>query len=103
MWRATLAAARETWYLMGLLEQVLTYVEITIDTEMTSANGSCIMSTMVLLPECRHLSSGNCADSYLSSLLTRFVSIAALIRRYSPSAHPLLRLLSHVPAIPSSD
>ena len=101
MWRATLAAARETWCLMGLLEQVL--VEITIDTEMTSANGSCIMSTMVLLPECRHLSSGDCADSYLSSILTRFVSIAALIRRYSPSAHLLLRLLSHVPAIPSSD
>jgi hypothetical protein len=33
----------------------------------------------------------------------RLVSIAALLRRYSLSPHPLLRLLSHVPALPSSD
>jgi hypothetical protein len=37
------------------------------------------------------------------SLPTRLVRIAALLRRYSPSPHPLLRLLSHVPALPSSD
>jgi hypothetical protein len=37
------------------------------------------------------------------SLPTRLVSVAALLRRYSPSPHPLLRLLSHVPALPSSD
>jgi hypothetical protein len=34
------------------------------------------------------------------SLLMRLVSIAALLRRYSPSPHPLLRLLSHVSALP---
>ena len=32
------------------------------------------------------------------SLPTRLVSVAALLRRYSPSPHPLLRLLSHVPS-----
>jgi hypothetical protein len=32
--------------------------------------------------------------------LTRLVTIATLLRRYSPSPHPLLRLLSHVPARP---
>jgi len=31
------------------------------------------------------------------SFLTRLVSVAALLRCYSPSPHPLLRLLSHVP------
>ena len=30
-------------------------------------------------------------------LPTRLVSIAALLRRYSPSPHSLLRLISHVP------
>jgi hypothetical protein len=42
-------------------------------------------------------------DISSNSLLTRLVSVAALLRRYSPSPHPLLRLLSHVPALPSSD
>jgi len=37
------------------------------------------------------------------SLPTRLVSVAALLRRYSPSPHPLLRLLSHVPALASSN
>jgi hypothetical protein len=37
-------------------------------------------------------------DSYSLLLLTRIVGTAALLRRYSPSPHPLLRLLSHVPA-----
>jgi hypothetical protein len=42
-------------------------------------------------------------SDYISShpLLTRLVTIAALLRRYSPSPHPLLRLLSHVPALRS--
>jgi hypothetical protein len=31
------------------------------------------------------------------------VSVAALLRRYSPSPHPLLRLLSHVPALAYSN
>jgi hypothetical protein len=36
------------------------------------------------------------------SLLTRLISVAALLRRYSPLSHPLLRLLSHIPALASS-
>ena len=35
------------------------------------------------------------------SLPTRLVSVAALLRRSSPSPHPLLRLLSHVPDLSS--
>jgi hypothetical protein len=42
-------------------------------------------------------------DNFAISLPTRLVSVAALLRRYSPSPHPLLRLLSHVPALASSD
>jgi hypothetical protein len=42
-------------------------------------------------------------DTFAISLRTRLVSIAALLRRYSPSPHPLLRLLSHVPALPPSN
>jgi hypothetical protein len=41
------------------------------------------------------------AESLPPFLPTRLVTIAALLRRYSPSPHPLLRLLSHVPALPS--
>jgi hypothetical protein len=37
------------------------------------------------------------------SLPMWLVSVAALLRRSSPSPHLLLRLLSHVPALPSSD
>lgn len=40
-------------------------------------------------------------DISSNSLPTRLVSVAALLRRYSPSPHPLLRLLGHVPALPS--
>jgi hypothetical protein len=40
------------------------------------------------------------AESLPLFLLTRLVHITALFRR-SPSPHPLLRLLSHVPAPPS--
>ena len=39
------------------------------------------------------------ADSFAISLPMRLVSVAALLRRYSPSPHPLLRLLSHVPTL----
>jgi hypothetical protein len=42
-------------------------------------------------------------DNSSHSLPTRLVSVAALLRRYSPSPQPLLRLLSDVPALPSSD
>jgi hypothetical protein len=46
-------------------------------------------------------------DSFSISHLTRLVSVAALLSRYSPSTHPRLTLcpglLSHVPALPSSD
>jgi hypothetical protein len=35
------------------------------------------------------------------SLPTRLVGVAALLMRYSPSPHPLLRLLSHVPSLHS--
>jgi hypothetical protein len=42
-------------------------------------------------------------DTFAIPLRTRLVSIAALLRRYSPSPHPLLRLLSHVPALPPSN
>jgi len=38
-------------------------------------------------------------DNFTISLPTRLVSVAALLKRYSPSPHPLLRLLSHVPAL----
>jgi hypothetical protein len=42
---------------------------------------------------------GNLIESKPPFLPTRLVLIAALLRRYSPSSpHPLLRLLSHVPA-----
>jgi hypothetical protein len=85
MWRATLAAARETWCLMGLPEQVSTYVKITIDTEMTSAIGICIMSKMVISPECRHLSSGN-----LRRLLPFVASNA--VRQHHRSGQALLTI-----------
>ena len=42
-------------------------------------------------------------DKCSHSLPTRVVSLAALLRRYSPSPYLLLRLLSHVPALPSSN
>jgi len=38
-------------------------------------------------------------DNFAISCLTWLVSIAALVRHYSPSTHPLLRLLSHVFAL----
>jgi hypothetical protein len=38
-------------------------------------------------------------DISSNSLPTRLVSVAALLRRYSPSPHPLLRLLSHIPVL----
>jgi hypothetical protein len=37
------------------------------------------------------------------SLRTRSVSVAALLKRYSPSPDYLLRLLSHIPALASSN
>lgn len=44
--------------------------------------------------------SAEVSDDICSHLrLTRLVSIAALLRRYSPSPHPLLRLLTYVPAL----
>jgi hypothetical protein len=42
-------------------------------------------------------------DNFALSLPTRLVSVAALLRRYSPSPHPLLRLLSHIPALAYSN
>jgi hypothetical protein len=42
---------------------------------------------------------GNLIESRPPFLLTLLVTIAALLRRYSPSPHPLLRLLSHVPNV----
>jgi hypothetical protein len=41
-------------------------------------------------------------DTFSFSLRIRLVSIAALLTRYSPSPYPLLRLLSHVPALASN-
>jgi len=41
------------------------------------------------------------AESKPPFLPTRLVTIAALLRRYSPSPHRLLRLLSHVPDLVS--
>jgi hypothetical protein len=38
-------------------------------------------------------------DISTHSFRTRLVSVAALLRRYSPSPHPLLRLLGHIPAL----
>jgi len=38
-----------------------------------------------------------------TSLLTRLVSVAALLRRYSPWPYPLLSLLNHVPALRSNN
>lgn len=38
-------------------------------------------------------------DTFSILLQMRLVSVAALLRRYSPSPHPLRRLLSHVPAL----
>lgn len=38
-------------------------------------------------------------DIFWNSFRTRLVSIAALLRRYSPLLHLLLRLLGHVPAL----
>jgi hypothetical protein len=40
-------------------------------------------------------------DNFAISLPSRLVTVAALLRRYSPSLHPQLRLLSHVPALAS--
>ena len=40
-------------------------------------------------------------DSSSFSLLTRLVSVAALLKCYSPSSRPLCRLLSHVPSLSS--
>jgi hypothetical protein len=42
-------------------------------------------------------------DNFAISLPTRLVSVAALLRHYSPSPHPLLRLLSHVPTLAYSN
>jgi hypothetical protein len=42
-------------------------------------------------------------DTFSNSLRMQLVSVAALLRRYSPSPHPLLKLLSHVSALPSSN
>jgi len=42
-------------------------------------------------------------DILSHSLPTRLVSVTAPLRRYSPSPHPLLRLLSHVSALASSN
>ena len=42
-------------------------------------------------------------DNFAISLPTRLVSVAALLRRYLPSPHPLLRLLSHIPALTYSN
>ena len=39
-------------------------------------------------------------DISLNSLLIGQVRVAALLRRYSPLPHPLLGLLSYVPALP---
>jgi hypothetical protein len=50
------------------------------------------------------LTSPEVSDAFSShSLPTRLVSVAALLRRYSPSPYPLLRLLSHVPALSSNN
>jgi len=38
-------------------------------------------------------------DNFSNSHQIRLVNIAARLRRYSPSPHPLLRLLSHIPAL----
>jgi hypothetical protein len=35
-----------------------------------------------------------------NSLSIQLVNVAALLRRYSPSLHPLPRLLSHISALP---
>lgn len=43
-----------------------------------------------------------CAETDLTPLLNRLVIMAALLKRYSPSPHSLLRLLDYVPALPSS-
>jgi hypothetical protein len=40
-------------------------------------------------------------DNFTISLPSRLVTVAALLRCYSPSLHPQLRLLSHVPALAS--
>jgi hypothetical protein len=42
-------------------------------------------------------------DNFAISLPTQLVSVAALLRRHSPSPYPLLRLLSHVPALAYSN
>jgi hypothetical protein len=39
---------------------------------------------------------GNLIESKPPFLPTRLITIAALLRRYLPSPHPLLRLLSHI-------
>jgi hypothetical protein len=41
-------------------------------------------------------------DTFSILLRTRLVSIAALLKRYSPLPYPLLKLLSHIPALPSN-
>jgi hypothetical protein len=46
---------------------------------------------------------GSLRRGFQYSLLMRLVSVAALLKRYSPSPHPLLRLLSHVPALAYSN
>jgi len=38
-------------------------------------------------------------DISSNSLPIQLVNVAALLRRYSPSPHPLLRLLNHVLAL----
>jgi hypothetical protein len=42
-------------------------------------------------------------DTFLILLRARLVSIAALLRRYLPSPHPLVKLVTYIPAFPSSD
>jgi hypothetical protein len=42
-------------------------------------------------------------DNFAISLPIRLVSVAALLRHYSPLPHPLLRLFSHVPALAYSN
>ncbi len=58
-----------------------------------------IASARLILRGLKKDRSGNLIKSKSPFILTRLVTVAALLSRYLPSPYPLLRLLSHVPAL----
>ena len=107
---AITAASMETigWLLesMYTLLGLKSHLETLVDATIT---GHCWQGPSFSDSSCRRFrfritDNTNIACIHISSrsLPIRLVSVTALLRRYSPSLHPLLRWLSHVPALPSS-